>query len=88
MEQLTEWENRREYFTQAEAEALVGRQVRTRKDWPGVPQGSAGTVTQAGPSTYGWTVGIRWHGVATPTLPTLGVDWFTRHEYELWIEEM
>jgi hypothetical protein len=87
MEQIPGLGSRREYFTQVEAEALVGSEVKTRKAWPGVPEGTSGTVVSADPSTYGWTVGIRWHLSTDLSMPTLEVDWFTRHEFQLWMEK-
>lgn len=36
-----------EYFTKAEAEAKVGRTIRTLRAWSGVPEGATGTVIKA-----------------------------------------
>jgi hypothetical protein len=37
----------REYFTQEEAEAKVGRRIRTLVPWSGVPEGTLGDVIRA-----------------------------------------
>jgi hypothetical protein len=43
---------KREYFSQAEAEAKVGQQVRSLVKFAGVPQGTTGLVVSADPA--GW----------------------------------
>ncbi len=42
----------RQYFTQAEAAAKVGRQIQTRVDFSGVPRGTTGRVVSA--DEAGW----------------------------------
>ncbi|NTU99289.1 hypothetical protein HGA64_04790 [Candidatus Falkowbacteria bacterium] len=42
----------RQYFTQAEAEAKVGRQIQTHVEFSGVPIGTAGRIISA--DEAGW----------------------------------
>jgi len=94
----------REYFTQAEAEALVGKRITTRVAWSGVPRWTTGEVIQADKGYQGWTVAIQWdlprdplqvgagHVAGEPFLMVSGgkplVDWFSRNEYLETLEEL
>lgn len=48
-------------YTQAEAEALVGRHVRSLRAFADVPEGTQGTIRGAWRSGDGWSVDVRWH---------------------------
>lgn len=74
-----------EYFTEAEARALVGRRVRTKVNFSGVPAGTAARVTVADPGRVGWTVGLTWEMEAHGRPLT---DWFSKAEFEKFIEEL
>jgi hypothetical protein len=105
----------RQYFTQAEAEAKVGRQIQTRVEFSGVPQGTTGRVISA--DKAGWAkppfgqveetydVAIQWDlprpepfadlVIPAGTEPNIHiqtgkplVDWFTRDEYEGYLNEV
>ena len=71
------------YFTPAEAWSKVGRRVRTRVAFSGVPQGTTGVVLV--PDDHPVSLPIRWDlpGRARPL-----VDWFSRQEYERFLEEV
>lgn len=70
-------------WTSSEAAALIGRRVRTRMAFSGVPAGTTATVVRVEPSSQGYTVALEWDlpGRATPL-----VDWFRRSEWERFIE--
>lgn len=72
-------------FTEAEARALVGRKVRTRVDFSGVPAGTTARVNGAAPGRAGWTVALTWDMEDRPRPLT---DWFSKGEYEKFIEEL
>jgi hypothetical protein len=88
----------REYFTQAQAEELVGKCIRTLTAWSGVSRNTTGTVIHADQTCSGWTVAIQWDLPSEPlqvcmvqfgnelvVIVTGGsplVDWFSRDEYE------
>ena len=78
--------NEREYFTEAEARALLGRRVRTRSEWGDAREDTAGVVTRVEQSTtrLGWIVGITWDW---PRKNDPLMDWFDRGQYERWIKE-
>lgn len=70
------------HFTKTEAEAKVGRKIRTSVAWSGVPKGTTGTVERAdsvglvrpsvGEAFEGHNVGIRWDLQVEPQVsPTL-----------------
>jgi len=61
----------RRYFSQAEAEAKVGKRIQTRVEFSGVPKGSTGTVINADPAGTArvghipqniYDVAIQWDG--------------------------
>jgi hypothetical protein len=94
----------REYFTQAEAEALMGMRIRTLVAWSGVPQDTTGEVVSADEGARGWTVAMQWDLSTEPLRIEVGqvegatfvmvsggkplVDWFTKDEYERYLEEL
>jgi hypothetical protein len=104
----------REYFSREEAEAKVGRRIRTRVAWSGVPEGTTGAVVKADPAGTSkplfeaavetFDVAIQWdlpreplqirqgliegEGVLMITGGKPLVDWFTKSEYECYLEEL
>jgi hypothetical protein len=75
-----------EYFTRVEAEVRVGRRIRTLVAFSGVPRGTTGTVIGADPAgDDGWSLAIRWD---IPGRTRMLVDWFSRDEYERYLEEI
>lgn len=91
-------------FTEAEARAKVGSRIRTLTAWSGVEAGTTGTVTRADRAGSGWDVAITWDLPTNPPAAGIGevdgepvlavrtgkplTDWFTKDEYERWIEEL
>lgn len=73
-------------LTEAEALARIGKKIRTRREFSGVPVGTTGTVIrpfQFGDGTFG--LDIQWD------LPGRGrplVDGFSKEEYEGFLEEV
>ena len=94
----------REYFTREEAEALVGKRIRTLIAWSGVPIHTTGRVISADENGDGWTVAIRWdlpikpqqegfeESAGEPFLVVSGgkplVDWFSKSEYQQHLMEI
>jgi hypothetical protein len=104
----------RKYFTQEEAQAKVGRRIRTRVAWSGVPEGTTGAVIRADPigrikppmgeAMEVFDVAIQWdlpreplqmgrgQVEGEPVLVITGggpsIDWFTKDEYEEYLEEL
>lgn len=94
----------REYFTEAEAKARVGKRIRTQVSWSGVPKDTTGEVIQADEGAYGWTVAIQWDLPVEPKQVSTGeaggapfvmirggkplVDWFSKDEYERYLVEL
>jgi len=86
-------------FTQEEAEAKVGKKIRTLAAWAGVPRGTMGTVVKADqmgrvktldkdPHKVGDVV-IEWDLPVPPIHVNKPLqDWFTKDEYETYIEEI
>lgn len=75
-------DHRDEHFTPAEARAKVGQRIRTRVPFSGVPKGTTGTVLE--PDDELVTLPIQWD-LPGRTRPL--VDWFSRWEYERYLEE-
>ncbi len=91
-------------FSQAEAVAKIGRIVRTRRALARVPLGATGRVVRADPGPDGWHVAVEWHVARNQVAVGEGlasgdpfvffggggqaVDWFSRAEYEQWLEEL
>jgi hypothetical protein len=72
-------------FTRAEAQAKVGKQVRTRVAFAGVREGAVGTVIRADRVIDGYDVEVTWGGSGHRTP---WVDWLTKEEYEARLIEM
>jgi len=75
------------YFTQAEAQALVGQPVRCRVRRAGVPKGTPGTVIHTREDEYGWFVAIQWAMLHRKSGRPV-MDWFDRYEYLKAVEEL
>jgi len=75
--------DRDEYFTPAEAAAKVGKRMRTRIAFSGVPRGTSGTVLE--PDDRLVSLPIQWH-LPGRTEPL--VDWSSESEYERYLEEL
>src|SRR5919109_3650593 len=65
-------------FTRAEAQAKVGRRVRTRVAFAEVPEGALGTIIRVDRVIDGYDVEVAWvwSGRRTPW-----IEWFTKAEY-------
>ena len=72
-------------FTRAEAQAKVGKRVRTRVAFAGVPEGLVGTIIRADRVIDGYDVEVTWGGSGRRT-PR--IDWLTKAEYEARVIEM
>jgi hypothetical protein len=72
-------------FTRAEAQAKVGRRVRSRMAGAGVPAGVLGTITSAERVIDGYDVEVAWEG-GRRHAPC--IDWFTKGEYEACLMEL
>jgi hypothetical protein len=72
-------------FTRVEARAKIGRRVRTRIAFGGVPQGAIGTITGADRVVDGYAVEVAWGGAGRSTP---WVDWVTKAEYEARLVEL
>ena len=73
-------------FDHATALERVGRRIHTLRAFSGVPTGTTGQVIQADRSGNGYTLAIQWdlpRGARTRL-----VDWFTRDEYERFLQEL
>jgi hypothetical protein len=70
---------RRTALTRAEAQAKVGRRVRTRVAFAGAPEGAWGTIVRVDRVIDGYDVEVAWgwSGRRTPW-----IEWFTKAEYE------
>jgi hypothetical protein len=81
---------REKTFTQAEVEAKVGKKIRTKVEFSGVPKGSTGIIVRADNMGREWDVVIEWNlaprqfGMKKKGLE----DWFTKYEYEKYLEEL
>lgn len=72
-------------WTSSEAATLIGRRVRTRMAFSGVPADTTATVVRVDPGSRGYTVALEWDltGRETPL-----VDWFRRSEWDRIIETL
>lgn len=72
-------------YTKAEAQAKVGRRVRTRIAFAEVPEGAVGTITCIDRVIDGYDVEVAWvwSGRRTPW-----IEWFTKAEYEAHLIEL
>jgi hypothetical protein len=91
-------------FTEAEAQAKVGKVVHSLVEFSGVPKGSTGRVIKIDDLGDGWDVVIQWDLLQPPPSVLQGKiagapvvivdagnplqDWFTRDEYEKYLEEL
>jgi hypothetical protein len=66
-------------FTRAEAQAKVGKRVRARVAFAGIPRGAIGTIICADRVIDGYDVEVAW---VWPGRRTPWVEWITRAEYE------
>lgn len=78
----------REYFSQEEALGKVGHKIRTLIEFSGVPKGTTGVVLEPNDRLVSlpiqWDLPERSYGVYPKPL----VDWFTKDEYEKFLEEI
>jgi hypothetical protein len=72
-------------FTRAEAQAKIGKRVRSRAAFVGVPRGACGTIIRADRVIDGYDVEVAWvwAGSRTPY-----VDWVTKEEYAVRLIEL
>ncbi|HKC64209.1 MAG TPA: hypothetical protein VKB86_11250 [Pyrinomonadaceae bacterium] len=94
----------RVYFTEEEARSKVGKRIHEEPEFSGVPLGTTVMVISADKARTGYNVAIQWdlptpqssveHGSAAgePFLLVRGgkplVDWFSRDEYERYLQEV
>lgn len=73
-------------FTEAEAQALIGKHVRSERKWGYIRKGTMGTVTRAEPEPSGraWMVSVAWE---VPGFTDGLSDWVTASEYRRWVRE-
>ena len=83
-------EMRRSYFSKEQAEALLGKRIRSLADFSGIPAGTTGTVvamdevyTEDFDVVIEWDFGGSLHGAQTKALR----DWFTPDEFEKFLVE-
>jgi hypothetical protein len=62
----------------------VGWKVRTKILFSGVPQGTMGKIVKIEPTADGWKVAVEWN----LERPIPLVNWFTKDEYEQYLEEL
>ena len=71
----------RHHFTEEEARAKIGKRIRSLLPFSGVQQGITGRVTSAHERTGGYDVIVEWDTLKLR-------DWFTKDEYERFLEEI
>jgi hypothetical protein len=76
----------RTLFDGSTALANVGRRIKTLVGFSGVPRGTLGEVIRADKSGEGYTLAIQWELRERHGKPL--VDWFTKSEYERYLEEL
>ena len=74
-------------FTEAAAQAKVGARVRSLIPFSAIPVGTTGKVISADELAGGYDVAIEWDLPKHPYGKPLS-DWFTRDEYERFLEEV
>lgn len=74
------------FFKKSTALSKIGRQIITLVAFSGVPKHTAGQVVRADKSNNGYTVVIQWTLPQRRTQPL--VDWFTKNEYQQYLEEL
>jgi hypothetical protein len=72
-------------FTRAEAQAKVGKRVRARVAFAGIPEGAVGTIIRVDRVIDGYDVEVTWvwSGRRMPW-----IEWFTKAEYEAHLMEV
>lgn len=73
-------------FDESAALAKVGRRIKTLIEFSSVPRGTLGEITRADKSGEGYTMAIQWELPERRGKPL--VDWFTKSEYERYLEEV
>jgi hypothetical protein len=81
------------FFSEEEALTKVGKRIRTGVEFSGVPRGSVGRVIRADRATGGFDLAIAWDlptevRAYRPDPTKLVVDWFTKDEYERFLDEL
>lgn len=73
-----------EYFTESEARKLEGQRLKTNREFSGIEKGTTGIVKKI--DNYGddWTIGLKWRTTNGNSI----VDWFTKTEYEKYLEKI
>jgi hypothetical protein len=81
---------RRAYFSEQQAQALLGTRIRTRVPFSGVPAGTEGTVISVDQLPAGHTVAVAWVLPYRPFGTQRGplVDWFSKSEYRRFLDEV
>lgn len=78
------------YFTEDEAKEKVGKEIKTRYAFAGVPEGSAGKVTGIFEIPFSsvnrFGVYVTWRIPNAPSIPM--IDGFSKDEYEQFLEEI
>jgi hypothetical protein len=72
-------------FTRAQAQATVGRRVRTRIAFAEVPAGALGTVVRVDRVIDGYDLEVAW---GRPGRSTPWIEWFTKAEYTAYLIEV
>jgi hypothetical protein len=68
-------------FTKQDAEAMVGRAVRSLVDISCVPAGTRGRVVAAEEAGNGYDLSVEWESSHLPT------DWFSQDQFERYLVE-
>jgi hypothetical protein len=74
-------------FTEQQATTLVGRYVRARLHWGGVPGGALGVVTGTRESPPGWGLVIEWD-LPAPIKKQTNLLTFARGDFERALEDV
>ncbi len=72
------------YFTQQEAEAKIGKRIRSLIALPGIARGTDGVVIGTDSSARGYRVAVRWNKRVASQPP---IELFCRDEYYEFFEE-
>jgi hypothetical protein len=72
-------------FNESAALTKVGQRIKALVEFSGVPRGTLGEVARADKSGEGYTLAIQWDLPERRAKPL--VDWFTKDEYERYLEE-
>lgn len=73
-------------FDESTALTKVGQRIKTLVGFSGVPRGTLGEIIRTDKSGEGYTLAIQWELPEHCGKPL--VDWFTRGEYERYLEEL